>query len=332
MSYDVAALKRALDRFAEQKTERELAHARAVRELNERYPRLAGIERDIASCGLMIVENVLKGGAAVEDNVARIKERVKALRGERAAILRENRLPPDAVDGRYACAACGDTGYVGSEMCACLREIYREEQYTELAELFALSPGRVESFDETQYSAEKAEGEHVSPREYMRLVAEKCRKYAAGFSQSSPNLLFCGESGAGKTFFMACIARAAVEKNASAVYRSAFALAKLFEDDRFSKTGDAEEELARCIKCDLLLLDNLGTETTTAYTASALYQLINQRLAEKRPTLISTAMNLDEISARYGPHLSARFRADYVLLPVYPRAGGAKKGKSILDI
>ena len=136
MSYDVAALKRALDRFAEQKTERELAHARTVRELNERYPRLAEIERDIASCGLMIVENVMKGGDAVEDNVARIKARVRALREERAAILRENRLPPDAADGRYACAACGDTGYVGSEMCACLRGIYREEQYAELAELF----------------------------------------------------------------------------------------------------------------------------------------------------------------------------------------------------
>ncbi len=332
MSYDVAALKRALDRFAEQKTERELAHARTVRELNERYPRLAEIERDIASCGLMIVENVMKGGDAVEDNVARIKARVKALREERAAILRENRLPPDAADGRYACAACGDTGYIGSEMCACLRGIYREEQYAELAELFALSPGRFDAFDETQYSAAKADGEPVAPREYMRLVAEKCRKYAAGFSQSSPNLLFSGESGAGKTFFMACIARAAVEKNASVVYRSAFALAKQFEDDRFSKDGDAEEELARCAKCDLLLVDNLGTETTTAYTASALYQLINRRLAEKRPTLISTAMNLDEVAGRYGPHMSARLRADYVLLPVYPRAGGAKKGKSLLDI
>ena len=332
MSYDVAALKRALDRFTEQRTERELARVKTVRELNERYPRLAEIEGEISSCGLMIVENVMKGGDAVEENVMRIKARVRALRDERAAILKQNGLPADIIDGRYACPLCGDTGYVGSEMCACLREIYRQEQYKELSELFSLADGRIEAFDETLYSAVKTESESVTPREYMQLVAAKCRKYALGFSTSSPNLLFCGESGSGKTFLMACIARSAVERDASVVYRSAFALAKLFEDERFSKTGEAEDALARCVKCDLLLIDNLGTEMTTAYTNSALYQLINQRIAEKHPTLISTAMNTDEIAARYGPHMSARLRADFVLLPVYPRADGQSRGRNILEI
>ena len=127
MSYDVAPLKKALDRYAAQRSDRELSHARMVRELNERFPRLEEIEREISSCGLLLVENVMKGGDSVEENVLKIKHRVKSLRAERAAILEANGLPSTTSDARYACEACADTGYIGSEMCECLREIYREE-------------------------------------------------------------------------------------------------------------------------------------------------------------------------------------------------------------
>lgn len=332
MTYDVIALKKALDRYAAQRTERELAHARTVRELNTRIPRLAEIERELSSCGLMIVENVVKGGESIEQNVADIKAHTKTLRAERAALLKEHGLPSDLIDGHVSCPHCNDTGYVGSEMCACLRAVYREEQMESLSELFSQSEGRIETFDEMQYSPVKAENNPVAPREYMRLIAEKCKKYADAFSDQSPNLLFSGESGAGKTFFMACIARAAIEKNASVVYKTAFTLAKQFEDDRFSRSEDADAELERCAKCDLLLIDNLGTETTTAYTASALYQLLNRRIAAKHPTILATAMNIDEIAARYGSHMSARLRSDFILLPVYPRIHAIRKTRSILEI
>ena len=207
MTYDVIALKKALDRYAAQRTERELAHARTVRELNTRIPRLAEIERELSSCGLMIVENVVKGGESIEQNVADIKAHTKTLRAERAALLKEHGLPSDLIDGHASCPHCNDTGYVGSEMCACLRAVYREEQMESLSELFSQSEGRIETFDEMQYSPVKAENNPVAPREYMRLIAEKCKKYADAFSDQSPNLLFSGESGAGKTFFMHCTRR-----------------------------------------------------------------------------------------------------------------------------
>lgn len=332
MSYDVTALKKALERYATQRTERELAHARTVRELNERIPRLAEIEKALSSCGLSIVENVVKGGDSVEENVAAIKRQSRALRAERAELLKAQHLPEDLIDGHTSCAACGDTGYIGSEMCECLRRVYREEQYDALSELFAQSEGRMETFDVSQYSPVKTGESPVSPQECMHLLAEKCRKYAADFSNTSPNLLFHGESGSGKTFFMACIARTAVEKNAFVVYQSAFTLAKQLEDDRFGKSEDSSAALEQCAKCDLLIIDNLGTETTTAYTASALYQLLNRRVSEKRPTLIATAMNIDEIAARYGTHMSARIRADYILMPLYPRTHITRKTRSMLEI
>lgn len=332
MSYDVTALKKALERYATQRTERELAHARTVRELNERIPRLAEIEKALSSCGLSIVENVVKGGDSVEENVAAIKRQSRALRTERAELLKAQHLPEDLIDGHTSCAACGDTGYIGSEMCECLRRVYREEQYDALSELFSQSEGRMEAFDVSQYSPVKTGESPVSPQECMHLLAEKCRKYAADFSNISPNLLFHGESGSGKTFFMACIARTAVEKNAFVVYQSAFTLAKQLEDDRFGKSEDSSAALEQCAKCDLLIIDNLGTETTTAYTASALYQLLNRRVSEKRPTLIATAMNIDEIAARYGTHMSARIRSDYILMPLYPRTHITRKTRSMLEI
>ena len=329
MSYDVAPLKKALDRYAAQRTERELTHARTVRELNERFPRLAEIEREISSCGLLLVENVMKGGPDVEANVMRIKQRVKLLRNERAEILESNGLPFNAIDARYSCEKCADTGYIGSEMCECLREVYRKEQYSALAELFAMSNGRLEQFDPMQYDG-AADQNGISPRIYMTQIAESCKKYGTNFSLSSPSLFFCGDSGNGKTLFMASAARNAIEKNYSVIYFSAFDLAKLFEDDRFSKNGEADETLARLEKCDLLLIDSLGTEMTTAYTASALYQLLNRRLADKRPTIISSALNTDELGARYGSHLAARIRADFRLVPIY--AASAQKAKNIWEM
>lgn len=332
MSYDVTVLKKALERYAAQRTERELAHARTVRELNERIPRLAEIEKELSTCGLSIVENVVKGGDSVEANVAEIKRQARILRTERAELLKAQHLPENLIDGHISCASCGDTGYIGSNMCECLRRVYREEQYASLSELFAQSEGRMEAFDASQYSSVRSGETPVTPQECMQLLADKCRKYAVDFSNASPNLLFHGESGSGKTFFMACIARAAVEKNTFVVYQSAFTLAKQLEDDRFGKSEDSSAALEQCAKCDLLLIDNLGTETTTAYTASALYQLLNRRVSEKRPTLIATAMNIDEIATRYGTHMSARIRADYILMPLYPRTHTIRKTRSMLEI
>ena len=332
MSYDVAALKRAEERYAQSRTDRELEHARLVRNLNDRFPRLAEIDRELTACGLKIVQNVMNSTGSVENAVMAVKARAKALRAERAEILASNGYTPNLLEDRYACEACCDTGYVGSEMCGCLRQIYREEQYADLSELFALSAGDLNSFDPNQYPAVLPGADGVSPREYMAAVAERCRKYAAGFSAASPNLLFSGESGSGKTFFLAAIARGAVERNCSVLYYSAFSLSKMFEDERFAKTSEAADALARCRKVDLLLIDNLGTEMTTAYNASAIYQLLNDRLADKRPTVVTTAMNLQEIGTRYGGHVSARFHADYVLLPVYARSASNRRGRSILEI
>ncbi len=332
MSYDALVLERALRRLETRRTERELAYDRRVRAMYERFPRLSAIEQELTACGVQIVQSAMNASVNHAHVLAQIRLKTDGLRAERRAILRENGYPENHLDEQYCCALCKDTGYTDSDPCTCLLELYRNEQYQELKEIFTQDSGRFSEFSPLRYSDQKGESS-LSPRGYMQVVLEKLEKYANSFSSDSPNLLLRGPSGSGKTFFAACIAKTAVERFFSVLYRSAFTLEKAFEEVRFSRneTG-AQEELTRLIRCDLLVIDGLGTEMTTAYTQSALFDLLNRRIAEKRPTILATSLNTDDLSARYGTHISARLQSDFVLVPLLPPDPSTKKVRGLQEL
>ena len=152
----------------------------------------------------------------------------------------------------------------------------------------------------------------------MKFVYNYCREYAANFSSASPSLLFRGGPGLGKTFLSACIAREVASNGFSVAYESAPRALGEFEAQRFSR-DEAERDAASVkvrdyLECDLMILDDLGTEMTTSFTVSALYQLVNTRLIESRQTIISTNLSDEEIVRRYGPQTASRLAGEYELL------------------
>ena len=208
------------------------------------------------------------------------------------------------------CDRCGGSGYVGSQMCECLAELCRQEQKKELT---FLSAGR-ESFDQFRldYYSDKPDPRlGFSPRSVMEKTYADCRRYAFGFHPKSGNLLFSGNTGLGKTFLSACIARAVADQGYSVVYESAGHLFAALEKARFEANDENRRAAAKYTECDLLIVDDLGTELPGQFVTAALYSLINDRLLESRPTIISTNLSEEELVRRYNPQIASRLRGSY---------------------
>jgi len=145
----------------------------------------------------------------------------------------------------------------------------------------------------------------------MERTYQNCRKYAHSFSEKSGNLLFSGDTGLGKTFLSACIARAVADGGHSVVYESAGHLFGKLERARFGGAEDDRRDAEKYTACDLLIVDDLGTEMGGQFVTSALYTLINDRILAGRPTIISTNLTVDELSKRYSPQIASRLRGSY---------------------
>ena len=171
-----------------------------------------------------------------------------------------------------------------------------------------------QSFDRLRldvYSDLPWQGESRSPRENMRRVAAVCEGFARQFPDYPlKNLLLSGGTGLGKTFLSGCIAREVSERGFSVVYDTAIHLFAAFEAKKFSRDiqegQQARDDTRRYLRCDLLILDDLGSELTTPFVQSALYELINSRLLADRRTIISTNLSMEQIAGRYTPQISSR--------------------------
>jgi DNA replication protein DnaC len=186
-----------------------------------------------------------------------------------------------------------------------------------LSSLLKLGTETFETFKLDYYSDEpNANG--ASPRRTMRIIFEICQNYAHKFGAKSNNLFFVGAPGLGKTFLSACIARVVAESGFSVVYDTAGAIFAKFEDAKFSREEDdrqeARKETRRILECDLLILDDLGTELVTSFTISALYEIVNTRLITGKKTIISTNMGLEELRARYSMQIMSRLEGEYEAL------------------
>ena len=202
-------------------------------------------------------------------------------------------------------------------MCRCLRAYYAREQLAELSRLLPLGEDSFETFSFDWYDSAVQPDFGVSPRENMERNFDVCRDYAYQFARGGGNLLLSGGTGLGKTFLSACIARVVSENGFSVVYDTAASVFSRFEDAKFRRDDGGSEDADRCMKCDLLILDDLGTEMTTAFVQSALYQIINGRLMAGRSTIISTNLAPEDIGSRYGQAVRSRLEGEYEILPFF---------------
>ena len=315
MAYDGKIMRRALQRFEEDRTQRENRLEERRQNIFRRQPRLRQIDSELRSTMSRIIARALRQGTDPRPAVEQLREENLGLQEEKRVLLAGMGLPEDALDAKPACALCGDTGYRGGAVCRCLKQYYAQEQQKELSRMLDLGSQSFDTFSLEWYSDQIAAGQPRSARSHMEeRVYNSCAEFAHGFGRHARNLLLFGAPGLGKTHLSAAIAREVSEKGFSVVYDTAAHIFERFEIQKFGREEDAENDVERILNCDLLILDDLGTEMTTAFVQSALYQIINTRLMEKHSTIINTNLTPDKLAQRYTPQIASRIEGEYQLL------------------
>ena len=315
MAYDKRVMRAALDKYQADKSAREQQKNQRINELYRRQPRLAEIERELRSTMAKIVSRAFRNGTDPTPVIRALSEQNLELQRERAELLVAAGLPYDYLEEKPNCPLCGDEGFTENGMCRCLRGYYTREQNRELSKLLDLGSQSFETFRFDYYDGVLRPELGKSPRMAMEKIYDECRDYAQEFGPRSGNLLFTGAPGLGKTFLSACIAREVSEAGFSVVYDTAGHIFAQFEREKFGRENpyeeDADAEVNRYLNCDLLILDDLGSEMTTVFVQSALYQIVNTRLMAGRQTIISTNLKPQEIGERYSPAILSRIQGNY---------------------
>ena len=309
MGYSAEVIRRTRARLAEAKADRESKNQRNLQQAYAEQPRLREIDKQLRITMAMAAQAAFAGGGDFGSAMDKVREQNLALQRERAEIIAMH-FQPGFLDDSPICPICGGSGYVGSNMCRCLTELCRQEQKKELT---FLSAGQ-EAFDQFRldYYPDRMDPKWgVNIRTVMAKTFDVCKKYALTFGENSGNLLFYGDTGLGKTFLSACIARAVADRGFSVVYESAGHLFTKLERAKFGGDESAREEIKKYTACDLLIVDDLGTEMPSQFVTAALYSLINDRLLEGKAMIISTNLNTDDLTRRYNPQIASRLRGSF---------------------
>ena len=307
MAYSQEVMNRARARLAEARADRESENREHLQQAYRKVPRLQEIDRQLRLTMAKAAQAAFVQGGDVQEMMQEARRENLLLQQERAE-LAALYFEEGYLDDSPICDRCGGLGYVGSAMCECLAELCRQEQKKELT---FLNVGK-ESFEQFRLDYYPEEN---NIRRIMERTFQACRRYAYSFSEKSANLLFSGDTGLGKTFLSACIARTVADSGYSVMYESAGHLFANLERAKFANDETARKEAEKYNVCDLLIVDDLGTEMPGTFVTSALYTLINDRMLAGKPTIISTNLNTEDFAHRYSPQIASRLRGGYTRIP-----------------
>lgn len=311
----LARARLALDRQRQRNRDEEY---RRRSEIYAAFPEISDIDKRLRAIMTELV------GFALGDKRRSVEDMEReslALQEKRAALLRQNGYDRHYLDEIVSCPLCRDSGNnPDGTPCSCLLALYKKEQTAELSPLLKTGGECFERFRLDYYSPVPLREGEPSPRSVMERIMNACRRYAEGFRPGAGNLLFTGAPGLGKTFLSASVARivAASPAGYSVAYDTVSGLLSAFESEKFSRAEEAQSDAASRVRqltgCDLLILDDLGTEMPTSFSAAALYSLLDGRLRGGRSTIISTNLTRDQITERYGAALASRLLGEYLWL------------------
>jgi len=318
MAQDPKIMASALRRFQSDRDARRAQLEARQREVYRRAPRVELIDRELRGTAARSVAAAFQRDGDPDRAMRDLEKNNLALQRERAELLVGAGFPYDYMDDKPQCTLCGDSGYLrDGTPCRCLLAYYTREQNRRLSKLLDLGNQSFDTFSFDWYSPEPW-GDYGSPLENMETIREICGNYAHTFGPRSGNLLFTGAPGLGKTFLSACIAREVSDHGFSVVYDTAAHIFQQFESGKFGRENPYEEdpdrEINRYLNCDLLIMDDVGTEMLTSFVQATFYRIVNDRLISRRKTLLSTNLDLPELAARYGEAAASRLRGEYQIL------------------
>lgn len=316
MAFDVDLLREIEDEYEEIKQKNAADLEKRKRAVFARVPRLEEIDFEIKTLGLKLYK-IAVSEKNVKSQVEALRKEQKELLKIKKALLIENGYDEDELSERYMCPNCRDTGFSDTKMCVCYKKKLIEKAYEESNLSALLSHQSFDTFDMSLYS-EEVDGKYgVSPREHINRIVKICNDFVKDFDNTDSNLLFWGEPGLGKTFLSTCIAKELIATNHSVIYETAYKTFSMLEELKFKRNDNEDKirsKVEKLYSCDLLILDDLGSEFSTQYTTASLFDIINSRLISGKKTVINTNLSIGELEKKYGERVISRLYGHYQVI------------------
>ena len=286
-------------------------------EIYARLPVIRELEAEIAERSVACAKKLLEGN---QKALAVLKEDLQDLREQKALLIKASGYPDDYLELRCRCPDCRDTGLVGGRKCHCFLQAQMKLMYAQSNLEDVLER---ENFDALSYryydDKEVIPQLGITNAAYMRRVVKGCRDFVSNFDKKRENLLLTGSTGVGKTFLTNCIARELMDSYHPVIYLTAGDLFEVFSKNKFDyENAEEMKDMYRFVlDCDLLIIDDLGTELNNSFTSSQLFYCINERMNMGRSTIISTNLTLARLRDSYTDRVTSRIMSGYTIIPLY---------------
>lgn len=279
------------------------------------YPRLKELEELTASVSVRQAKKLLEGDEGALDD---LKLELESYRAQREAILESAGLNEHYFEPPYTCPDCRDTGYIGTKRCHCFEQAVIDLVYTQSNIKAILNKENFKCYSFDYYSStDKNPATGLTHRETAQIAVKDALVFIKNFDTEFGNLFLYGDTGTGKTFLSNCIAKELLDSGHSVIYFTAFQLFDILEKNKFHKDTAAAASLQNIFDCDLLIIDDLGTEVPNTFTVSQLFLCINERILRKNSTIISTNLSIDQLSAIYSERILSRILSSYHMIKLF---------------
>ena len=312
MTYSKEIYEKAHNIIEERRRFAENTALRHAEELYDKIPQVEELSRKIASCSIAAAKAVFKGANTKEEleKIAEISSKCQKIQKE---ILLDNGYPVDYMEPKFTCPLCKDTAYIEQNgktvYCNCFLELLKKCACDEINKLSPLSLCTFDTFDVNYYPYDTADG--VVPFTRMSKIRDYCVNYANGFNGKGKSILMRGATGLGKTHLSLAIANEVLNRGYYVVYVSAPSILSQLDRLHFNYKYDEEQRLIdTLLNCDLLIIDDLGTEFSTNYTQSAIYNIFNNRLLARKPVIINTNLTIHELESEYSQRFVSRIMGE----------------------
>lgn len=313
---DEKILNKIMNEYDELRTRAANERRMSIERVNKKVPKIAEIDNEIFRRGLENTNNILKNPQKKDEYNNDFSKNLRRLEAEKRELLKKYNIPEDYDKYRYSCKNCNDTGYDSNgKKCTCFKQKLINEAYSmsNLANLVKKQNFETFSFD--YYSKKPFENEK-SPYENMVMIYNKCKTFCENFDNETKGIVFYGSTGLGKTFLSSAIAKELMDNGKIVVYVRATKMFALYEDYRYGRNAD-KSVIDNIYNADLLIIDDLGTESSNKNNTAFLFDVVNERIAENKKIIINTNLPFNEITNIYSFRFTSRLYENFNMYKFY---------------